>query len=552
MTCSAMSIGVAVGPDELEIAAEFFELFKTPWEPAVPGRRYPVVLSTAGSLRNLDAEVFLIYGSERDPDRDGPLAARQTVGPVDLTWRGAPLPIYGRIATFDANPAAIDLTSGRQVAGYIYRSADDVRCRVGYDLFSEIRHLLREGQPASQALTPTLDLHIALLRQLLWQCEVPFTEVLPRPHGYDFICCLTHDVDFFGVRHHLFDRTFAGFVARASVGSWLDFVRGRRSWADVVRNFKALVTLPLVFLGLARDFWRPFEDYRRVEEPARSTFFLVPFKDRPGVAPEGGTDTRRAVKYELDEISEEVKEAARRGSEIAVHGLDAWHNCQAGSAEKHRLISITNQPSAGVRMHWLYFSPDAPRQLEAAGFAYDATCGYNETIGYRAGTSQVFRLPGTQRLLELPLAIMDSALLAHDRTPLAPEDALALCRRIVGQARTHGGTVVINWHCRSLAPERLWGAPYQELLAEVAKGDRAWFARAGAAVDWYRWRRSITFSENSSPSGGHLRVSAPWSNQPAGVLRTYRRGPTGAESYDVAFDGSTPVDVDIQSRVLSL
>jgi hypothetical protein len=279
---------------------------------------------------------------------------------------------------------------------------------------------------------------------------------------------------------------------------------------------------------------------------------MVPFKNRPGRAPEGGGDARRAVKYELDEISEEVKEAARRGSEIGVHGLDAWHNSEAGSAEKHRLISLTNQPSAGVRMHWLYFSPDAPRQLEAAGFAYDSTCGYNETIGYRAGTSQVFRLPGTQRLMELPLSIMDSALLAHDRTPMAQGEALALCRRIVSQARAHGGTVVINWHCRSLAPERLWGATYQELLAEIAKGDRAWFARACAAVDWYRWRRSITFSENSSQSGGHLRVSAPSSNLPAGVLRTYRCGPTGTESHDVAFDGSTPVDVDIQSRVLSL
>ena len=45
----------------------------------------------------------------------------------------------------------------------------------------------------------------------------------------------------------------------------------------------ALLSLPLVFLGLVPDFWRPFDDYARVEEGTRSTFFLVPFKGRPGV-----------------------------------------------------------------------------------------------------------------------------------------------------------------------------------------------------------------------------------------------------------------------------
>ena len=42
-------IGVLARPTDLESAHEFFELFKTPWEPAVAGQKYRVVLSTAGA-----------------------------------------------------------------------------------------------------------------------------------------------------------------------------------------------------------------------------------------------------------------------------------------------------------------------------------------------------------------------------------------------------------------------------------------------------------------------------------------------------------------------
>jgi len=39
-----------------------------------------------------------------------------------------------------------------------------------------VRHLLQVGQPADRARTPTLELHIALLRQLLIDAGVTFAE----------------------------------------------------------------------------------------------------------------------------------------------------------------------------------------------------------------------------------------------------------------------------------------------------------------------------------------------------------------------------------------
>ena len=39
--------------------------------------------------------------------------------------------------------------------------------RVGYDLFAEVRTLLTTGQPSANAAIPALELHIALLRDLI-------------------------------------------------------------------------------------------------------------------------------------------------------------------------------------------------------------------------------------------------------------------------------------------------------------------------------------------------------------------------------------------------
>ncbi|MGH9200407.1 MAG: hypothetical protein ACRD2A_04135, partial [Vicinamibacterales bacterium] len=427
-------------------------------------------------------------------------------------------------SVFDRGADPGTLTSGGRAAEYRYQSGRQVVRRIGYDLFGEIGLLLTQGQPASNALAPTLELHIALLRHFLAESGVSFVEIPPCPAGYDFICCLTHDLDFFGLRRHGFDRTLRGFIARASVGTLADLARGRRTFGEAARNWLALVSLPLVFLGLARDPWRPFADYARVEDGRRSTFFLVPFKERPGVAPDGTVDSRRAVAYDVTEIGDEAKQAAADGSELAVHGIDAWRDSRAGQAEMTQLISVTGQKTVGVRMHWLYFGGDSPKRLEEAGFDYDSTWGYNDAVGFRAGTSQVFRLAGTERLLELPLLIMDSALFYPGRMGLSREAALDRCRRIVADVRRFGGTLVINWHDRSLAPERLWAKSYQALLNELETGNRTWLATAGEAVDWFRWRRSVRFTQEAGAD--EVTVSAPAASTvlPAGTISIHRPG----------------------------
>jgi hypothetical protein len=532
-------IGVAASPSDVEMAAEFFELFKTAWEPAVACRPYDVVLSTDGRIADLDARVFILYGSdEQMTDRRSGITVTRVDGPSTLGWGDSTLPLYGSASRFDRTTTDAVLTLDGKPADY--RSCTGTRAvwRIGYDLFREVRHLLTDGQPVSHAAIPTLEWHIAVLRHVLRQSAVSFAEIPPRPYGFDFTCCLTHDIDFLGLTRHKFDRTLAGFLYRASYGTLVDLARGRRSAGEAARNWAAALSVPLVFSGVLPDPWRPFESYRKVDRGRRSTFFLVPFKQRPGVSPDGQVEPLRAVPYEVSEIRTELSGLARTGSELAVHGIDAWRDADAGRAEIEQLTSVTGRPSAGVRMHWLYYGADSPRQLEAAGFAYDSTWGYNDAIGYRAGTSQSFRLPGTQALMELPLSIMDSALFYSSRMGLERGDAMQRCLPLIANAQRFGGTLVINWHDRSLAPERLWGRSYGELLEAIDATRGAWFATASEAVSWFQWRRSVRFIGSSST--GVTVTAPPPAALPAGAIQVHRSADGSDASPDVQrFDGGS-------------
>ena len=450
------------------------------------------------------------------------------------------LPVYGRLTTFEGGPECL-LSAGDRPVVSRRAASDRTVWRIGYDLFDEVRHLLTHGQPPELSDCPTLELHIDLLRALLRESEVEFLEVPPAPDGHEFLCCLTHDIDFYGIRRHKLDRTLAGFLVRASLGTLRDLARGWRTGTEAARNMGAILRLPLILLGAARDIWRPFDDYAAVEDGPRSTFFLVPFKGRPGLAPDGPADPARAVPYDVTEIREDIEAAAARGCELAVHGIDAWRDAQSGADESRRLSSITGQRRVGVRMHWLYFSEGSPAALDAAGFDYDSTWGYNDAVGYRAGTLQPFRFPGTQHLVELPLAIMDSALFSARRMALGPGEADEICGPIVEDARDFGGALVVNWHDRSLAPERLWGRAYRSLLNRIEDHDAAWFTTAQTAVDWFRWRRSIRFVQE----GAGVRVSAPAGPHRPGLIRLHRRGRSAPEDLRLAGGSSLLIPVSL-------
>ena len=387
--------------------------------------------------------------------------------------------------------------------------------RVGFDLFEEIEELLRRGQPVGYAQIPTLDLQIALLRDLIVSRSIPLSEIPPVPSGYSFIVCLTHDVDNFGVTNHRFDHTIAGFIYRALVGSLVGFCTGGKSVRQLVTNWKAVFSLPFVYLGMAKDFWKALDQYSRIENGLPSTFFVIPRKDDPGRDAGSPAHKWRAARYELAEIAEQVQRLVSAGCEIGLHGIDAWCDVEKGRAELEAIRKVTSESEIGVRMHWLYFDEHAPALLEKAGFSYDSTVGYNETVGYRAGTTQAFRPLNADRLLELPMHVMDTALFYPAHMDLAPKQAKVILDQMIANVVRFGGVLTVNWHDRSLAPDRLWDEPYIELLNEL-RSQGAWFATATQAVGWFKKRRLASI-ENAN--GAEPRVEVDECNDDLPGLR---------------------------------
>ena len=551
-------IGVICKEQETAIVEEFFEFFKTPWEFHVPGRSYDVVMCTRPEITNVAARLLVVYSSQNTVNEKeaGAGLDSQPHGRL-LEQNGVRVPIYGNILAFDeiAAPLLCLEESNRAVA--FQTAAHDLSIvRVGYDLFHEVEFLLCTGQPPVNAGIPTLEIHISMLRDWILAAGIPVVEVPAVPQGHEFIVCLTHDVDFMRIRDHKFDHTMWGFLRRASVGSLLDLVKRKRSWIDCLKNLKAIFLLPAVYLRICKDFWfEDFERFLRLERDLKATFFFIPFKNRPGDKVQRRHPERRAAAYDVDEERALLQNLMHMGHEVAVHGIDAWHSVEKGRQEHRRLAEATQRANLGVRIHWLCFDDSSPQILDEAGFQYDSTVGYNETVGYKAGTMQVFRPKGTKSLLELPLHIQDGALFYPRNLSLTESQAWRLCEGLVRNASTYGGVLTVLWHTRSLAPERLWGHFYVRLL-EALKVRRPWFGTAGQVVEWFRKRRALSFRD-ADVSERHVRVVVEYDGSGDGnpdlMLRVHEPKLHAASGsartfVDIPWTGQSVIDIPLGAR----
>jgi peptidoglycan/xylan/chitin deacetylase (PgdA/CDA1 family) len=519
-------IGVIADSADHDVVREFFELFKTPWDFYQPGRNYEVLLCTGNVCFEETAKLALRYsGSKIAFDDQEKLQTRCLQGNSHVfSHQGNRIPIYGNCLTFPeiGNGILVDEAS-RECAAYIDESGDRAVARIGYDLFSEIRALLTSGQPVTNAGLPTLDLHIGFLRELITGCGVPLVEIPPVPEGYQFAACLTHDVDHPAVRQHKWDHTMFGFLYRAVFDSWRKTLSGQMMVRDLFKNWAAALKLPFVHLGLAKDFWREFDDrYLELEKGLRSTFFVIPFSNKAGNKSSGPAPSIRAARYGAQDIADAIHKLTAAGCEVGLHGIDAWMDSSKGRQELDEIRRVTRTSEVGVRMHWLYYDQQSPVVLEQAGAAYDSTIGYNETVGYRAGTTQVYKALNADHLLELPLHIMDTSLFYPSHLGLSRQQAKSVVRPMLDNAVRFGGTLTINWHDRSLSSERLWGEFYSDLIQDL-KSRGAWFSTASQATAWFRKRRSAEFETDSSATGAiraHVAVDQR-DNLPALRLRIH-------------------------------
>jgi len=83
---------------------------------------------------------------------------------------------------------------------------------------------------------------------------------------------------------------------------------------------------------------------------------------------------------------------------------------------------------------------------------------------------------------------MDTALFFPAYLDLSPNEAHKQVGSIIENALRFGGSVTVNWHDRSIAPERLWGDFYVELVDEL---------KEPRSLVFDRLRRSLLVSQTS-------------------------------------------------------
>ena len=111
-------IGVVTRAEERDIAREFFELFKTPWEFSRANGRYEVVIDDGAAINHHPAKLVIIYGSQPTAfDR----SRKNLVGPprreTTLSYNGDRIPVYGSCVTFPSagtSPHLLDTHSDRR------------------------------------------------------------------------------------------------------------------------------------------------------------------------------------------------------------------------------------------------------------------------------------------------------------------------------------------------------------------------------------------------------------------------------------------------------
>jgi peptidoglycan/xylan/chitin deacetylase (PgdA/CDA1 family) len=520
-------IGVISKPEEREVVEEFFELFKTPWEFYGPGRDYDVVIAAGEDVPSVNSSLLVVFGTDSCRLDRYELAEAGMQGlPVYIERGTVSLPIYGKAVRF-SNPdqPILFCSSSRQTIGYETRGEGQRILRIGYDLFKEVSYLLSEGQPPENASIPTLDLHVEQLRNWIVETGLPLVEIPPVPEGYRFTACLTHDIDFVGIRRHFLDHSMWGFLYRATVGSLLGVVHGKISLSKLGENLKAALSLPLVFLGVSRDPWCQFDRCLEIEGGVPSTFFFIPFKNRAGEGFGKKRAKRRATRYDIGDVGDIIQKLVGHGCEIGVHGIDAWHSVEDGREELRRIREkLTSYDGLGIRTHWLSRNEHTFETLDKAGYSYDSSFGYNETVGFKAGTAQAFKPIGTKTLLEIPLQIQDTALFGRGRLNISETCAEELCHNIIDHVCLYGGVLTVLWHQRSLGPERQWGDFYERLLKTLRKRG-AWIATADEVAYWFRMRRLASF-EGGGADAGEVLVNLDVDRKkaiPQLVMRSYKQ-----------------------------
>lgn len=258
----------------------------------------------------------------------------------------------------------------------------------------------------------------------------------PRWRGARFAVALTHDVD---VPWRWTRIGMLGAAARLKG----HLAGGRRGGA--LREVRALAAVPLHKLRRSDPNWT-FEHTVRAErrQGASSTFFLLAAHrhSADGASPESYERLRGRV----------VETLLGCEAEIGLHPSYLAAEDAGLVLDEKRALETLAGDVFGARFHYLRLDAHRhPRELAQAGFRYDATLGFPDALGFRAGIAQPFRPWDVDAdrpvdLVEVPLAAMDVTLAETRYLGLSAAAAKPRLDALLDWAAANGGGFSILWH----------------------------------------------------------------------------------------------------------
>jgi hypothetical protein len=170
-------------------------------------------------------------------------------------------------------------------------------------------------------------------------------------------------------------------------------------------------------------------------------------------------------------LREAIETFRDAGVGVGIHpGYETYKRRERFVFEVTALTSLLGTRQVGGRQDFLRWDPSCWISWESERLVYDASVGFADAIGFRAGTAipyrpWLFAENREARLLEIPVTAMDSALRGYMK--LNANDALSGIRRMVERCRAVGGVFHLVWHSTTMM-DRGYAKAYRTLVEELS------------------------------------------------------------------------------------
>ncbi len=243
----------------------------------------------------------------------------------------------------------------------------------------------------------------------------------------------------------------------------------KRRFRPAVREARALAGVPLHKLRRTDPNWRFDAVIRRTRALGASpTFFVLAAHRHPNDGAAPGTYRRLLPRL--------VETLRAGGAEIGLHPSYLAGGEPALVGEEKQTLEQLAGPLRGQRYHFLRVDPHANlAPLVELGFEYDASLGFADALGFRAGIAHPFRPWDFARdapldLVEIPLAAMDVTLADERYLGLSATAAEGRLMTLLDWAAVHGGGFSVLWHPDRF--DRATSAGWDRLYFRLIEGVR--------------------------------------------------------------------------------